>query len=208
MKPMQNGWKGYWKLETRNSELIMTFIPIIIFTLLLSFVPFSVALSSSIYRCIEWKEAFRIAIVFAIFHAGMVALGWVIGYSIKGLLNEMAVPVSAIIIFIIGMRIFLDSRRLGRENRTMAVEDKRILFGFALVTGINIALTGMGLGILYPGVFFFAGFVFAFVFMMTILGIRAGKRGMMNLGRTLEMLSGVSLMIISMVIVLQYLKIL
>ncbi|MBR9999902.1 MAG: manganese efflux pump, partial [Cyclobacteriaceae bacterium] len=97
--------------------LLLTFL---IFSLFLSLVPFSVALSSSVYRCIVWKEALRIAMVFALLQAIMVATGWVIGFGIKGLLHNMAVPVAVMIIFFIGVRLFLDSKRLGRENRTMA----------------------------------------------------------------------------------------
>jgi len=185
----------------------MTFLPLIIISLLLSLVPFSVALSSSVYRCIVWKEAIRIAIVFAIFQAGMVATGWAIGYGIKGLLYDMAIPVAVMIIFFIGFRMFMDSRRLGRENRTMAVENNRILFGFAFVMSINTALLGMGLGIIYREILILIGLIFVLVFLMTIIGIQAGKRGMMNLGRTAEMIGGAGLFAMGVIIILQYLKV-
>ena len=186
----------------------MALLSLLIFSLLLSLVPFSVAVSSSVYRCIVWKEALRIALVFALFQAGMIAIGWVIGFGIKNLLYSMAVPVAVMIMFFIGFRMFMDSFRLGRENRTMAVESKRILLGFAFVISINTALLGMGLGIIYSDVLYLAGFLFAITFIMTILGIQAGKRAMMNLGKLSEMLGGVGLAVISLVILLQYLKIL
>jgi putative Mn2+ efflux pump MntP len=185
----------------------MSLLPFIIFSLLLSFVPFSVALSSSIYRCIQWKEALRIAFVFAIFQVAMMALGWILGFSIKVFLYGLAVPVAAMIVFYIGARMFLDSRKMRKENRTMAVENNRILFGFAFVISINTALTGMGLGIIFNDILIFSGFIFLIVFLMTLLGIQAGKRGMMNLGLTLEMLGGIGMIILSIVIVLQHLKI-
>jgi len=185
----------------------MTLLPIITFSLILSLVPFSVALSSSVYRCIDWKESFRIAIVFTLFQTVMLAVGWSIGFGIKGLLHDMAVPVATVIMFFIGTRMFLDSRRLGRESRTMAVKNNRILLGFALVISINTALLSMGLGLLYADILSLAGFVFLIVFFMTLLGIQAGKRGMMNLGRTAETISGIGLIIISIIIILQYFKI-
>ena len=186
----------------------MNQLPIIVFALILSFVPFSVALSSSVYRCIERDEALRMAFVFALFQAGMMALGWLIGYSIKGLLFDMAVPVAALIVFFIGARIFLESRRPGRQQRTMAVADLRILFGYAFVIGINTAMISMALGILYQEIALLSILVFSMVFIMTLLGVLAGKRGMMNLGRSLELLGGISMAIISVVIIMQYLKIL
>ncbi len=186
----------------------MIYLPLLIFALLLSLVPFSVALSSSVYRCIVWKEALRIALIFAIFQAGLISIGWVIGFGIKGLLFSMAVPVAVMIVFFIGFRMFMDSWRLGRENRTMAVESNRILFGFAFVISINTALLGMGLGMLFKDILYLAGFLFAMTFIMSILGIQAGKKAMMNLGKTAEMIGGVGLAVISIVLLLQYLKIL
>lgn len=186
----------------------MTLLTFFIFAFLLSLLPFSVALSSSIYRCIVWKEAFRIAFIFSLFQVAMVALGWLIGYGVKGLLHGMTVPVAALIIFFIGARMFLDSRRFGRDMRTMAVENMRILYGFAFVISINTALLGMGLGMLYKEILLLAGLVFVLVFVMTIIGVQAGKRGMMNLGRSAESFAGIGLIIICVIIVLQYLKIL
>jgi manganese efflux pump family protein len=185
----------------------MTLLPLIVFSFILSLVPFSVALSSSVYRCIQWKEAIRIAFFFAVFQVIMMSIGWIIGYNIKGLFHDLKIPVAVVIIIFIGARMFADSRRLSRENRTMAVESMRILMGFAFVISINTALLIMGIGILYHDVFILAGFIFGIVFLMTILGVQAGKRGMLNLGRTAEAVGGVSLFLISAIIILQYLEI-
>lgn len=89
----------------------------------------------------------------------------------------------------------------------MAVESRRILMGFAFVISINTALLSMGLGILYQDILFLAGSVFAIVFLVTIAGVQAGKRGMMNLGRTAETIGGVGLFLLSAIIILQYLEI-
>jgi len=185
----------------------MVNLSLVFITFLVSLVPFSVALNTSVYRCVVVKEALKIAVVFALFQVAMLALGWVIGFGIKGLLQSMAFPVAAMVVFFIGARIFLDSRRFGREQRTMAVEDNRILLGFAFVTSINTALLGMGLGIVYKEILMLCGFLFAMVFLVTVIGIRLGKRGMISLGRSAELLGGTGLIMVSIVMVLQYLKI-
>jgi putative Mn2+ efflux pump MntP len=185
----------------------MLLLTLIILSLLISLVPFSVALTSSVYRCIRWKEALRIALVFALFEAVMVAIGWIIGFSIKGFFHDLKIPVAVVIIIFIGIRMFADSRRLSSAQRTMAVESRRILMGFAFVISINTALLGMGLGILYNEILILAGFVFGMVFLLTIAGVHTGKRGMTNLGRTAEMVGGAGLILISVIIILQYLKI-
>jgi len=186
----------------------MNLLALLTISFLLSLVPFSVALTSSVYRCIQWKEALRMAFVFALFEAGMAAIGWLIGFSIKGFFHDLNVPVAVMIIFFIGARMFADSRRLDSAQRTMAVENQRILLGFAFVISINTALLSMGVGILYHEIFILAGSIFGLVFLMTIIGVQAGKQGMMNLGRTAETIGGAGLVVICVIIILQYLKIL
>jgi putative Mn2+ efflux pump MntP len=186
----------------------MTIFLLFIFPFLISAVPFSVALSSSVYRCIQWKEALRIALIFALFQAVMLAVGWVIGYNVKGLFQDLQMPVAIMIIIFTGARMFADSRRLSRDNRIMAVESRRILMGFAFVISINTAILSMGFGILYRDILILAGLVSGITFLMTIIGIQAGKRGMMNLGRVAETIGGIGLILMGAIIILQYLKIL
>lgn len=186
----------------------MAFLPLIIFSFLLSMVPFSVALSSSVYRCIQWKEALRIAFIFSLFQLVMLVVGWLIGYNIKGLFHDLKIPVAILIILFIGTRMFADSRRMMRESRTMAVESRQILMGFAFVISINTALLSMGLGILYEDILILGGCIFGIVFLMAIAGIQAGKKGMINLGRIAETIGGLGLFLMGAIIILQYLKIL
>lgn len=186
----------------------MIYLPLIIFSLLLSSVPFSVALTSSVYRCIQWKEALRIALYFALFQVVMAAIGWLIGHNIKGMFHDLKVPVAILIILFIGSRMVADARRLKKESRTMAVENMRILIGFAFVISINTALLSMGLGILYVDILILAGFVFGIAFLMTIAGVQAGKMGLLNLGRLTETIAGAGLLLMGVIIALQYLEIL
>ncbi len=175
---------------------------------LISAVPFSVALSSSVYRCILWKEALRIAAVIALFQAGMLMIGWLIGYGVRELLHDMAVLAGAFIIVYIGIRMIMDSRNQDWKHRTMINESVRILIGFAFVTGINTCFLGIGLGLIYNDILILTGFVVAIVFLMSVIGILVGKKGMLNLGKTAELIGGAGFIIICAIIVLNYLKIL
>jgi len=55
----------------------------ILVALALSMVPFSVALHSSTYRCIEIQESFEIGIFFSLFQVLLFILGYWIGYALK-----------------------------------------------------------------------------------------------------------------------------
>jgi putative Mn2+ efflux pump MntP len=180
----------------------LTFIA---FALVISMVPFSVSLQSSVYRCIEWKEALWISAVFAVMHALMASVGWAVGYGVKGWLSDMTVPVALFIMIFMALRFFIDARRKGHEARTMASKNLRILIGFAVVTGINTLLLGISLGLLYTGWLDFAGILAAIVFLISRLGIFAGKRGWLNLGKTAETLGSLVLFGIGVFILLQFL---
>jgi putative Mn2+ efflux pump MntP len=184
----------------------MHYLTLLTFSLIIGMVPFSVALSSSVYRCIEWKETFRIALVFALIQTVMTAMGWGIGFSVKGLFYDMRIPVALMIMFFIAVRLFFDSWRKNRQIRIIISEDRRILLSFGLVTSINPALLGISLGMLYPGFLALSGFVFGVVFILVILGVRIGKLGMMNLGWIAEVLGALGLLIASCLILMQYLK--
>ncbi len=178
----------------------------IIFSLVIGMLPFSVALNSSVYRCIEWKEALRMGLVFALFHAGMAMIGWGIGYGVQGWFHGMKFPVAIFIMIFISLRYFMDSVRVNREMRIVAVNHPRILSGFAFVTSINTALLGISLGLLYSEMTLFAGILAGTVFLMTILGIRAGKAGMLPAARVAETLAALLLFGSALFILIQYLK--
>lgn len=181
-------------------------LTLIVFALIISAVPFSIALTSSVYRCIEWKEALRIALVFALSHAAMAAIGWGVGYGVKAWLSTMGVPVALFIMFFMALRYFTDARRKSQEARTLAVKDMRILMGFALVTSINTLLLGISLGIVYSGWLEFAGMVAVIAFLVTRFGIYAGKQGWLRIGRVVESLASLLLIIVTIFILLQFIK--
>ncbi len=185
----------------------MNHLTLLFFALVISMVPFSVAVNSSIYRCIEWKETFRIAAVLGLFHAVMVIAGWGIGYGTRGLFHEMKFPVALFIMMFIAFRLFMDSWRRNRDIRIISSEKNRILISFGIVTSINTMLLGISLGLLYSGVPVLAGFVFGAVFLMMIMGIRLGKLGLMNVGRIAELAGSLALFAAALIILLQYMKI-
>lgn len=180
---------------------------ITLIALSLSTVAFSVALGSSVYRCIEWGETFRMALVFALIHPLMAGLGWLIGRALSGWLSDMAYPVAVMIILLIGLRLLSDTRRRNPALRVILADDMKWLTGFAFLTGINFFLTGISLGMLTEKIFYILGLAAATVFLGVIAGVRLGKTGFLRSGLKTEAGGGVMLMVLSIIILLQYLNI-
>lgn len=177
------------------------------FSLFICMVPFSVALSSSIYRCIEWKETFRMALVFALFQSGMAAIGWGIGYVIREMFFDMKVPVALLLLLLVAIRLFFEALKKDKRLRIVVTEETSILVSFGLMTSMLTALLGIAIGMLFAGVIVLASCVFGLVFLLTIAGIRLGKLGMMGLGKIAELAGSIGLLITGIVILLQFLEI-
>lgn len=179
----------------------MELTAIIIIALSLSVSCFSVALNSSVYRCIEWGETIRMAFIFAIAQALMLGLGWLIGYAIAGWLGDMAFPIAIMILFFIGARLFMESRRRSTDHRIIPADNTRWLSGFAFLTAINTFLTGIGLGILTGSIWHSVAVIAALAFFITIFGIRLGKTSVIRSARTAEALAGIALVLVALGVV-------
>lgn len=179
---------------------------IIIIALSLSFVSFSVALSSSIYRCIEWDETFRIAFVFGLVHALMLGMGWLIGHAVNGWMRDMSFPVAILILFYIGIRMLLESRKINPEHRIIQTGDLKWLAGFAFLISINTFLTGISLGMLTNLILHSMIALGGIIFVLILSGIRLGKVGSLRSGHWAETAGGISLAVISVIVLLQYVK--
>ena len=176
----------------------MELTAIIIIAFSLSASCFSVALNSSVYRCIEWGETFRMAFIFAVAQSLMMGLGWLIGSAIAGWLSDMAFPIAIMILFFIGARIFLESRRGNPVQRIIPEDNFRWMAGYAFLVGINTFLSGIGLGILTGMIWHSIIILAGGAILLTILGIRLGKTGAIRSSRFTEALAGIALILLAL----------
>lgn len=180
----------------------------ILLALALSMVAFSVAVNSSIFRCIKTKEGLDISITFALFQGIMIALGGWIGKAIGTLLDQMANAIAIFLLLIIGMRMMFESRRVMLEVRTMRVRNSKMLLSFSFLVSVNAFLVGLSLGMIMESLFTPGLYLAGMTFVLTFIGIKAGRAGMTNISRHAEMIGGILLIIVGVTMVLQYLKIL
>ena len=138
------------------------------------------------------------AFIFAFAQALMLGLGWLIGYAIAGWLSDMAFPIAIMILLFIGARLFMESRRRSPEHRIIPADNMRWTAGFALLTGINTFLTGIGMGILTGMIWHSVIILTALAFFITILGIRLGKTSVIRSARTAEALAGIALVLVAL----------
>jgi putative Mn2+ efflux pump MntP len=179
----------------------------ILAALSLSMICFSVALKSSIFRCIKWPESLAMSFLFALFQALMLALGWLTGFALSGWFFRLGVPIALLLILFLSARMIMDSRRAAEAQRIIAARSGRLLMGFSLVISINAFLLGLGLGLMIRQTWILYITVFSVVFMISLAGSRMGRRGFARLPMLAEATGGLILLLLAVILLLQYLKI-
>lgn len=174
--------------------------------LALAMVPFSVALYSSAYRCIEMNESFEIGIFFSFFQGGLLLLGWLIGYALSGFFSSLAFPVASMIFLFIGIKLFSESRKPVPEKRTYPSRNIRLLIGFSVAISINAFLVGIGNGLIESNWMIMAASLVFMTYLFALLGIRIGKKGRYKTARSSEIMGGVIMLAMSVFMIVQYIK--
>jgi len=179
----------------------------ILVALALSMVPFSVALHSSTYRCIEIQESFEIGIFFSLFQVLLFILGYWIGYALKSYFSSLAFPVASLIFIFIGIKLFIEARKPVPAKRTYTSRDLRTLAGFSLAIGINTFLTGIGSGMIKVNFLYQSGSILLFSYIITLVGVRLGKKGNYLAAKRAEVTGGVIMLLLASYMIVQYIRI-
>jgi putative Mn2+ efflux pump MntP len=174
--------------------------------LALAMVPFSVALYSSAYRCIEINESFEIGIFFSFFQGGLLLLGWLTGYALAGYFSSLAFPVASMIFLFIGIKLFSESRKPVPEKRTYPARNFRLLTGFSVAISINAFLVGIGNGLVESNWMIMTVSLVFMTYFFSLLGVRIGKKGRFNTARNSEIAGGVIMLAMSAFMIVQYIK--
>lgn len=178
----------------------------VVIAIALSVTAFSVALNTSIFRCLKGGESILIALTFGVFHVLMFSIGWLIGHSMQNLLSELSWPIGIFLFILIGARMIIDYKKVQSDRRTIAVKDARLILGFGLVTATNAFIVGIGMGFMIANVFIMAVTLFIAAMVLVFLGIWLGKKGLMNIWKPLELSGGIILILAGLFFVILLIK--
>lgn len=168
---------------------------------------FHIALRSSIFRCIQVAESLVLPASFSLFQVVMMAMGWTIGHALAGWLGKVAPTVAILVFLLVGIRMILEARRVPDEQRTMAVNNFKVLMGFSLISSISSFLVGISMGIMETNIKLLSAIIVVSALLVTYLAIRLGKIGFLKVGRYAETAGGIAIMLVGLVVLLQFLKI-
>lgn len=183
----------------------MDTVTILAIALGLSFDTFAVSLSYGVVRNeIIFRQATRVAIIFAIFQGGLTVAGYFLGSFVSGILKEADHWVAFGLLSFLGGKMIIEGIREQKEE-VRDYNNPLMLCTAAVATSIDAFAVGVSLALLSVEIWT-AGFLIGTVtFIASMMAIRIGKSAGEKLGTKVEVLGGLILIAIGIKILLEHL---
>lgn len=183
----------------------MDYITILAIALGLSFDTFAVSLSYGVVRNgIIFRQATRVAIVFAIFQGGLTVAGYFLGTFVSGALSEADHWIAfGLLLFLGGKMIIEGFQDDGEEIKDYS--NPIMLCTAAIATSIDAFAVGISLALLRVQIWGAGILIGAVTFLASMTAIRIGKSAGERLGNKVEVLGGLILISIGIKILLEHL---
>ena len=184
----------------------MDIITILIIAIGLSFDSFAVSVSSGlVLNKIEFWNATKIAFSLAFFQALMPIIGWIIGMSIKEYVIEFDHWIAFGVLLFLGSKMIFESLRPAEEKRNFNPMKLWVLIGISLATSIDALIVGVTFGFTNVKIIPTIILIGAVTFIISMLGILAGKTTSKKLGKRMEIIGGIILIGIGIKILITHL---
>lgn len=183
----------------------MDYFTIVLIALGLSFDTFAVSLSYGVIRSgILFRQAFRIAIVLAIFQGGLTVAGYFLGSLITDALNATDHWIALGLLSFLGVKMIVEGRRKTRYEETKDYSSILVLLTIALGTSIDAFAIGISFAILDVRIWEAGVLIGAVTFLASMTAIRIGKSAGERLGNKVEIIGGMLLIAIGIKIFVEH----
>lgn len=176
----------------------MDVVSIIFLAIALSFDTFAVSITCGLIdRYMQFKQAARIAICFALFQAIMPLAGWFLGYTIKDHIALYGHWIALSLLSFIGIKMIYESLKKEKIECFDPHELKTIIT-LAVATSIDSFFAGITLALVQtniPLLIFIIGFT---TFLAGMLGMLFGKKLGNKFGKRFEIVGGIILIAIGL----------
>lgn len=199
---------GFFYFCSFLPDLPMELLTIFLIAISLSFDTFAVSVSSGlILRKIDFKNATKIAITLAVFQAAMPVIGWLAGSGIKNYAENLDHWIAFIILGLLGGKMIFESFSTDPEDRSFNPLDIKVMIGMAIATSIDALIVGFSFALLNYKIMVSIGIIGAVTYIVAMLGMLFGKKIGARMGRRMEMLGGIMLILIGLKILLEHISV-
>jgi manganese efflux pump family protein len=184
----------------------MDFITIVAVALGLSFDTFAVSLSYGMVRSrILFRQAARIALVLALFQAGLLVCGFFLGSLISDIVKAADHWVALILLSILGIRMIIEGIRKKENGGSKDFSKPLELITAGIGTSIDAFAVGVSFALLSIRIWYSGIIIGAITFLASMTAIRIGKSAGPKLGKEVEIIGGLLLIGIGIKIFLEHL---
>jgi putative Mn2+ efflux pump MntP len=189
------------------SQKPMELLTIFLIAISLSFDTFAVSISSGlILKKIDFINASKIAITLAVFQAAMPLIGWLLGSSIKDYAESFDHWIAFGILGLLGGKMIYESFSSSPEDRSFNPLDIKVMIGMAIATSIDALVVGFSFALLDFKIIISVAIIGVVTYIVAMLGMLFGKNIGSRLGKRMEMLGGIMLILIGLKILIEHLS--
>jgi putative Mn2+ efflux pump MntP len=183
----------------------MDLLTIIAVALGLSFDTFAVSLSYGVVQNrVLFLQAVRVAIVLAIFQAGLMVAGFFLGSFVSEFVKAADHWVALALLSFLGIRMIIEGIKRRKEDETRDYSKPLTLLTIAVGTSIDAFAVGISFALLDIKIWSSAIIIGIVTFLASMIAIRIGKSAGEKLGKRVEMIGGLILIAIGVKIFLEH----
>lgn len=171
----------------------MTTLSLLITALALAMDAFAVCVSSAIaHPHLPARRLLRLPVVFALFQAGMPALGWTGAMSFRGAIEALDHWVAFVLLVGIGAHMLLEARHAGAGARRDPLR-LPVMLALGFATSIDALAAGIGLAVLDAPLVAACAWIGSTTLVCCAIGVVAGRRLGVRLATHAEFAGGLVL---------------
>jgi putative Mn2+ efflux pump MntP len=183
----------------------MDFITIVAVAIGLSFDTFAVSISYGVIRSrILFRQAVRIALVFAVFQAGLLVIGYFLGSAVSEIIKAADHWIALALLSFLGIRMIVEGIKRKEEDEMRDYTKTSTLLAVAVGTSIDAFAVGISFALLDIMIWISGIIIGAVTFLASMTAIRIGKSAGERLGQKVEIIGGIILFAIGIKIFLEH----
>lgn len=183
----------------------MEFMTVLAVAVGISFDTFAVSLSFGVVQNrILFLQAMRVAVIMAIFQAGLFVAGYLLGSAISSIMKAADHWVALVLLSFLGIRMIIEGIRRKEGDEVRDYTETLTLIVTALGTSIDAFAAGISFAFLRISIWMSGLIIGTVTFLASMTAIRIGKSAGKNLGRNVEITGGCILIAIGIKIFLEH----
>lgn len=153
----------------------MGLIAIVLIAVSLAIDCFAVSTSCGLQSSVCYRKGFKLSIMFAVFQAGLFALGWLLGGAFQQFIEQVDHWIAFTLLSIIGLKMIIEALQRQKEMN-FDISKWSVILGLSVATAIDAFIVGIGLRLENVNLLSTMIPIFIITFIISMAGIYFGKK--------------------------------